>query len=155
MPDELQGSSFIELKVACPRCGGKLEQAVLPDGGKGEVKCSACAATWAEYKEMFRESLAAKSKPPALDRVQDILMKGKSVVRNSRNVVERIRGAQRQMKRAVDAIKNLREEGSVEAIGDCAENLLDQVILALEDVKDMKVGKMNPLAGEEDEKEGE
>lgn len=139
---------YIELKMPCPRCGSRLEKAVLPPKSKdkAEVRCQKCKATWVDYGTMLRGVKPAAIKI-GLDDIQGVVARVKSGVRGSRNVVERIRAVQTNIRRAVVSIKSVREEGAVAEIGDSVENILDQVILALEDVKDIKKGAMKPFVG--------
>jgi hypothetical protein len=156
-PAEKPGA-YIQLKMPCPRCKGKLEKQVVapPEKDKpqppAEVRCQTCKVAWANYGLMLRECRPTESKL-SIDSIQQIVAKGKAAVRGSRNVVERIRAAQTNLRRAANSIRNIREEGAVEEVGDSVENILDQVILALEDVKDIKKGTLKPFVGGQPQEE--
>lgn len=155
-PPEKPGT-YVEQKMPCPRCKGKLEKQVLPSDSKekAEVRCQGCKVVWPSYAVMLKDCKPAAGPKLGLGDIQRIIARGKAAVRGSRNVVERIRAVQTNIRRAVSSIKNIKEEGAVEEVGDSVENILDQAILALEDMKDIKLGEMKPFVGGQEPEDAE
>jgi hypothetical protein len=151
MPDEPKPRRpVLVLKMPCPKCKGVLEQEqVDPAKGKpARVRCSnpQCKKLWPSYKDMLKDVGPKKLTP---DDFRKALVKGKAMVRGTRNVVERCRTAQRKLRSAAQAIRNIKQEGAVTEVGASLEGVVDQLILSLDDVKDAVKGEVKPFAGDE------
>lgn len=157
-PEPSQGRQTIMLVNPCPRCaaGGKkghLEKDVQAPEVKTPppVRCIDCGTQWPNYLAMFKEAQGLKGPGVSLDRIQEMLGKGKAYVRGARNVAERVRGIQGKLRDTAAAVKNIKQKGAVTEIGANLEDVLTEMMSGIDDVKDAVKGEVAPFIGEEAE----
>ena len=161
MPDQ-PGSTYTPLRSPCPRCGGILER---EDKGKIQnpqpnIVCRQCQATWPDYKAMSRERSTRDSQPagkkaaklPSLDQIKGFLCLGKIATRGGRSVVGRARAMSQLFREIADEAQQFEGMDSVARGGRTLEQIIDQALLAVEDVEEAKKGNLRP---EPEEEEGE
>lgn len=152
MPDR-PGAVYVQLRMKCPACQGILEKET---GTERElIRCRNCELQWAGLKALLAAKVVAEKsrfKIPTLDQVKTALQIGKIGVRGARNVAGRGRAVSDYVKDIIADVADFDSE-SVKRVGQGVEAIVDQLILAVEDVQDARSGKLGEEP--EDEKPGE
>lgn len=152
----------IVLPVPCPRCAragreGHLERELPPEPEKGSppaavrpsssVHCIQCGTVWPNYLAALKELQSGQKL--SLDKAEDMLLKAKAYMRGGRNITERLRSAQRRIRKAVEGARNLKQEGAVADIGANLESVIDDLIGGVGDAKEAIKGNVTPFVGGE------
>jgi len=147
---------FVPLRTTCPKCDGVLEREILAGKTMRDcpIRCSKCARRWQTYKDLCderRDADATKPKMPTLDKIRAALMIGKVGVRGARNVAHRARTAGDYLRDIADEVGGFEGQASVARIGEHVESIVNQLIMAVEDLQDAKKGNMGEEPPEEEE----
>ena len=159
-PAQSQGPYRVYLRIPCPRCGSKLAQDISVSG-KRPITCSGrCRCQWPDLKDLIIEVKARREKlggaPPVgksitLNDIKNFFCKGQAGVRGLRNVAERMQISMKKIRSAIDDVYELEGRERVSAVGDNLETVIQQGILAVEDIQEALKGKINPVPPPDEE----
>jgi len=150
-PAEPRGSTFVRLRLPCPRCGAPLERESSGRiaNARPVVRCTGCPTEWPEYKNVLFETRAALRAAgkggeagATLGAVKQRLMQIKAGIRAGRNVAGGIRAVQDQLGRIAAEASRFQGHDSVNVIGEAVEGIVDQVILASEHLDEAMKGNV-------------